>query len=75
MPTFTGVAVPLAVTFAIAAQSLTYIAASINGTCHPLNITYAAAHKAPSTVPELSRTGGQQGKGRPNLAGGGMSAV
>ena len=60
-----GVAVPLVMTFAIAAQSLTYIAASINGTCHPLNITYAAVQKAGSQYLNSAVQVDSKGKGAP----------
>ena len=60
-----GVPVPIVMTFAISGQSLTYLAASINGVCNPLGVTYPAVSKDGSRYVNNAVQVDSKGKGAP----------
>ena len=64
--TFTpGVPVPLVMTFAISGNSLVYLSASINGTCTPIGIAYAAVAEAEQPYLNNALQLDSKGKGAP----------
>jgi hypothetical protein len=60
-----GVPVSLVMTFAIAGTALTYLAASVNGICTPINITYQAVAEAESPYVNNAVQLDSRGKGAP----------